>query len=136
MVTNICIGAILTKMTILTAGTSHAWLQNICMKAILTQMAMLTRETNHAWLQIFAWGDLNENGIFRYGKLIIHGCRILYWGILTEMNILKREISQITHLIFWDRKINVISLFTGCWVEMCAQIFLKSFEAQTKCLEK
>ena len=56
MVTNICIGAILTKIAILNWGTSHAWLQTACMKAILTKMTTLTNETNHAWLQHFALG--------------------------------------------------------------------------------
>ena len=50
-------------------------------------------------------GDLNENGNFRNGKLIIHGHTILHRGDLNGNEHLK---TKIIHLIFWDRRINVI----------------------------
>ena len=50
-------------------------------------------------------GDLNENDNSRNGKLIIHGYIILHGAILTEMNILKRDI---IHLIFWDRRSDLL----------------------------
>ena len=48
MVTNICIEAILTKISILLDETSLAWLQKVYMKGVQ--------------------GDLNENDIFDVGK--------------------------------------------------------------------
>ena len=48
MVTNICIEAILTKISILLDETSPAWLQNVYMKGVQ--------------------GDLNENDIFDEGN--------------------------------------------------------------------
>ena len=59
--------------------------------------------------KILHGGDLNENGNFRHGKLIIHGYIILHGGDLKRNEKIQR---QIIHLISWDRRINVIS----CWL--------------------
>ena len=47
--------------------------------------------------------DLNENGMFKVRKLIIHGYKNLHGVILTKMNILK-EIKEIflVDLLGWN----------------------------------
>ena len=41
----------------------------------------------NAWLQKFEWGDLNENGNFKDGKLVMHGYKRLHGLSLTNMAI-------------------------------------------------
>ena len=48
---------------------------------------------------------LTKMAILEIGKLLFHGYRILHGAILTEMIILKQNN---IHLIFWDRRSNVI----------------------------
>ena len=48
--------------------------------------------------------DLNENGNFRSGKLIIHGYRILHGG---DLNINEHYKRRIYYLIFCDGRIIV-----------------------------
>ena len=62
------------------------------------------KRITHGYI-IFHRGDLNENNNFRNGKLIIHGHTILHRGDLNGNEHLK---TKIIHLIFWDRRINVI----------------------------
>ena len=62
------------------------------MGAILTKMIILKRETNHVWLQNVYGSDLNETGNFRNGKPIIHGYIILHGGRLNGNEHYKRKI--------------------------------------------
>ena len=40
---------------------------------------------SHTWLHNFEWGDLDENGNYKEGKLVMHGQKNVYQYYLNEM---------------------------------------------------